>query len=128
MLKNGYDEDGNESNIEVMLNWPLNAEELKYIDAILERPDVDEEDAELLLTIMGTHARRVETRLPYILENYPHLTKNVFSFAASVADKDVLADMVLSHVKKHERLAEFQLFWLGAILEEHLMKTKKPHL
>ena len=74
---------------------------------------------------MRDHASRVERRLPYIMSSYPHLTKNVHSFCAGVFDKEVLADMILSEVRSRERLAEFQLFWFGAILEDYLMQTSK---
>jgi len=62
----GYSED-EQIVKEVMRKRPLNRQELKYIDALLEQPNIEEEDAELILTIMRDHAQRVEKRLPYIL-------------------------------------------------------------
>jgi hypothetical protein len=121
----GYDDAGEEIVKETMLKWPLSDKELKYIDALLNKPDIEEDDAELILAIMRDHAHRVEKRIPYIIRSYPHLTKNVYSYCSSVADKEVIADMILTEAKTRDSLMEFQLFWFGAILEDHLMHTSK---
>jgi hypothetical protein len=123
LITEGYDEAGDEITKEVMVKFPLNKAELEYVDAILERPDIEEEDAELLLTIMRQHASRVERRLPYILRRYPHLTKAVHAFCAGVGNKEPIAEMILDLVKESARMSEFQLFWLGAILDDYLMET-----
>lgn len=125
LVTEGYDEAGDEIVKEVMLKWPLSEKELKYIDAILDKPDIEEDDAELVLTIMRDHAKRVEKRLPYIIQTYPHLSKNVYSFCHSISDKEMLADMILERIRTQYHLIEFQLFWFGAILEDHLMQTSK---
>ena len=110
---------------ETMERFPLSNEELKYIDALLERPEIDEEDAELLLQIMADHTSRVEKRLVPILRTYPHLTKSVYSFCAGLSDMETVSDLVLSAANESTQLMEFQLFWFGAILEKYLMHTSK---
>ena len=120
----GYEEDEKIVK-EVMRKSPLNNAELKYITSLLEQPNIEEEDAELILTIMGDHAQRVEKRLPYIIATYPNLTKNVYNFCAGVSDKELIADMILTVAKNGRRLMEFQLFWFCAILEEYLMQSTK---
>jgi hypothetical protein len=125
LVTEGYDDAGNEVVKERLHKWPLSDKELEYIDAILEQPDIEEEDAELILTIMGDHAIRVEKRLPYIIRSYPNLIKSVYSFCARVRDKEVVADILLDEANEQGRLMEFQLFWFAAILEEYLMDTSK---
>lgn len=121
----GYDEEGTEIVRQSIVKTPLTSTEMAYIEGILEKPDIEEEDAELLLTIMRGHASRVERRLPYIMSTYPHLAKNVHGFCAGLEDKEALADMVLNFAKQHDRMPESQLFWLGAILADELMSTSK---
>ena len=125
LITAGYDDDGEEIVKEVMLKSPLTKDELKYIDGILDKPEIEEEDAELILTIMRSHASKVEKRLPDIMRSYPHLTKNVYGFCAGVEDKELIAEMIVDLVKSEDHLMEYQLFWFGAILEEHLMGTSK---
>jgi hypothetical protein len=121
----GYDDEGEEIIKEQLVKWPLSDEEVGYIDKLLEKPDIEEDDAELVLTIMRGHASRVERRLPDIIRSYPHLAKNVHSFCASLSGRETLADIVLEHAKRHDRIPEYQLFWFGAMLEDYLMKTSK---
>ena len=123
MMVDGYDDDGSEIVKDVMLKWPLSESELKYIDDILKRPDIEEDDAELILTLMRDNASKVEKRLPYIIEHYPHLMKNVHNFFSGVQDKSFIANMILSYAKNKRTITEFQLFWFCATLDDHLMKT-----
>src|SRR5208283_3455101 len=128
LVTQGYDDAGDEIVKEVMLKSPLSNRELKYIDSLLEKPDIEEDDAELILTIMREHAGRVEKRLPYIVRSYPHLTKNVYSFCFSMSDKEMIAEMILEEADTRDCLMEFQLFWFGAILEDHLMQSSKASI
>ena len=119
----GYDEDDQMVRV-VMLKTPLSKKELEYIDEMLKKPDIDEDDAELILTIMRDNAGKVESRLPYIISNYPNLSKSVHGFCAGVKDKEIVADAIIE-TSKSGRLTEFQLFWFAAILEDFLMETSK---
>jgi hypothetical protein len=101
----------------------LTGPELDYLHEILDQPDIEEEDAELVLMIMREHSSRVEKRLPYILETFPNLTKNVYSFCNHIDNKSSIAAMVLNLLGSGFNLSEYQLFWLGYILEDHLMNT-----
>ena len=121
----GYDENGDEIIKRAFIKAPLTKVEMDYIDGILHQPDIEEEDAELLLTIMRGCANRLEKRLPYIVEAYPHLAKNVHAFCAGFEDKEALADMLLTLAKKRDLMPESQLYWFCAILADELMATSK---
>lgn len=121
----GYDDAGEEVVRELKLRQPLSDKELEYINSVLDKPEIEEDDAELILTIMREHAHKVERRLPYIAHAHPHLIKNIYSFCSNVADKEFIADMIYEEAAKGNQLIEYQLFWFGAILEEHLMQTRK---
>ncbi|PBB84545.1 hypothetical protein CK216_23235 [Mesorhizobium sp. WSM3876] len=123
-ITTGYAEDGSEIVKQAMLKKPLDAEEMKYIDNILGQPDIEEDDAELLLTIMRGHASKLEKRLPDIIDYYPHLAKNVYSFCSDFKNKELLAEILLDLTRKNNRLPESQLFWFCAILADELMDSK----
>lgn len=125
LVLEGYSEAGDEIITEVMSKQPLSGEELLYIDGLLRKPDIEEDDAELILTIMREHAEKVEGRLPYILRRYPHLSKSVYSFCAHSVDPEFVAETLLAVLNESECLMEFQLFWMGAILEDYLMPTTR---
>jgi hypothetical protein len=125
VITTGYDEEGAEIVRKAFIKAPLSSEEMAYIEGILDKPDIEEEDAELLLTILRGYAARLEKRLPYIVETYPHLAKNVHGFCADFEDKEALAEMLLALAKKHDRMPESQLFWFCAILADQLMGTSK---
>jgi hypothetical protein len=110
---------------EFLLRTPLTKEEVSYLTQILAQPEIDEEDAELILTMMRENTKKVEARLPDIIQQFPNLSKSVHSFCSGIKDKEALADILVDILEKSARLLEFQLFWFAAILEDHLMSTSK---
>jgi hypothetical protein len=120
----GYDENSAEETVQMTLKKPLTKEELDYILALLAQETLEEEDAELILTVMREHAPKAWNKLEYIIDNFPNLMKSVFNFCARVPDKDYVADLLLKLLKSNE-LQEYQLFWFGHILESYLLDTKK---
>jgi len=122
-ITTGYTEEGAEIVKRAIVKTPLNEQEMSYIDSILNQADIEEEDAELLLTIMRGHASRLEKRLPDIMAAYPHLAKNVHGFCSDFEDKELLAEMLLTLAKRQGRMPESQLFWFCAILADELMES-----
>lgn len=125
LITQGYNEAGEEIVDEYLFRHPLSSRELSYVDALLSKSDIEEEDAELILTIMRDHARRVEQRIPDILSKFPHLAKNVYTFCARLPNKEFIADIILAVTRDGDALMEYQLFWMGAMLEDYLMETSK---
>lgn len=115
------DEDGDGE--ESLLN--LSDEELEYIMSLLKDGNLEEEDAELILTVMRRHTEDVEDHLPQITRQFPHLAKNVVRFCAEISDKEVVAQIVLDIISDGSPVQEYQLFWFGVMLEEYLIHTKK---
>jgi hypothetical protein len=124
VLTEGYEEDERVVG-EVLIKSPLSGAEIRYLDDILSQEKIEEDDAELILTIMREHAQKVEGRLPYIIKSFPNLAKSVYGFCAGVNDKELLASIIQNVVKDGGPLLEFQLFWFGAILEDYLTQTSK---
>ncbi len=120
----GYDNDGNEIISSKFLKFPLNEIEMKYLNEILQKSHIEEDDAELILTIMKGNTNKAEKKLPYIINNYPNLAKNVHTFFSNVSDKDFIAETILNEAKSNDRLSEYQLFWFCCSLESYLLGTR----
>ncbi len=121
----GYDDAGDEVVKQELIKHPLSSEEMKYIDAILEKPLIEEDDAELILTIMRGHANKIERRLPYIIATYPHLAKNVYAACSDIDDKEAVAEMLIGHLKENVSISENQMFWFSATIGDQLLGTSK---
>ena len=74
---------------------------------------------------MGNHTRRVEKRLPDILSRFPHLAKNVYTFCGRLPNMEFVAEIILTVLRDNDTLMEYQLFWIGMMLEDYLLKTTK---
>jgi hypothetical protein len=117
------DDDLTEESENVLLN--LSDEELEYITSILQDGTLEEDDAELILTVMRHHTEDVEDHLPEIARRFPHLSKNVARFCTDIADKELVAEIVHKIVSDGSHVGEYQLFWFGVMLEDYLLGTKK---
>jgi hypothetical protein len=114
---------GNDSSYEIDEN--LTDEEIGYLMDLLKEETLEEEDAELVLALMREHTGDVIDFIPQFLTRFPNLTKNIFYFCQYVVDKNALADMVWSYLKKSKQVTEFQLFWLAKLLQEYLLETPR---
>lgn len=106
----------------------LSQPEIDYVKELLGQPNLEEDDAELVLTVMRSHANDIKLHIPDIAQRFPHLAKHVYHFCSEIADKEAIADMVLALASSSTRIQEFQLFWLGMMLDEYLMSTSKAAL
>jgi len=117
-----YDEDADDS-ARTKKALQLSKSELNYIIGLLRSGDLEEDDAELILTVMRRHTEDVENHLPMIMRQFPHLSKNVARFCADVPDKRLVARFVLDVATNGVLAQEYQLFWFGVMLEEYLIST-----
>jgi hypothetical protein len=101
----------------------LSDEELQYLQDLMKTEDIEEEDAELVLAMMRDHSEVVLEHLPAFLAKFPNLSKNVYHFAQFSEDPQGVAEIVRAHAENHGVLPEFQLFWLGKILQDQLLET-----
>lgn len=92
---------------------------------MLTQPQLDEEDAELVLALMGEHSSDVLVRFGDLLREFPNLAKNVYVFSKNIADRDALAALILDYLKRTPIIPEYQLFWIGMMLEDYLLTTKQ---
>lgn len=119
-----YSDEENESDDDEQEDGTLSEEQIEYLVELLRSGDIEEEDAELVLALMRDHSEDVLERLPAFLQRFPNLSKSLYHFAASVEDTESLADIVLKHVRSDQVLPEFQLFWIGWMVEARLLGTR----
>ena len=103
----------------------LTEEELEEIHGILKAGDLEEDDAELILTVMRDHAEDVLGFLPGIISRFPHLAKNVYKFCEELDDAEAVADLIDQSLTADDETQEYQLFWFGMMVESYLMQSKK---
>lgn len=102
---------------------PLEDDQLEYLLDVLKNPEIDESDAELVLTVLKSRDDDVLEHLTDILERFPSLTRRIYSFSKHVQDATVLSGLLESFVKKTKTATEDQLFWIAKIAEDFLQST-----
>ncbi|UHD44012.1 hypothetical protein LUX29_13090 [Aureimonas altamirensis] len=102
---------------------PLSEEELEYVSILLNKPNLSEEDAELILVVTRDHAEILSDHLPRFAASFPHLAKHLYGLCKDIANKDAVASVIVNVVSSERYVSEFQLFWFGAMLESYLMET-----
>ncbi len=99
----------------------LSDEEVEYLMDLLRNTEIEEEDAELVLTLLRDYGEDVLSYLPMFLERFPNLSKNIYHFCGHIDDKTELLAIVRDFVSSNEQITEFQLFWLAKSLETYFL-------
>jgi hypothetical protein len=113
-------EDGEESEIP-----PLSHEQIEYLLSLINSPDVDESDAELVLSLLRDHGEEVMPRLVGVLRRFPGLTKTLYNYARFTADRGGLDELLLDFLKTWPFPTEYQLFWITKLAEDFLSKSSR---
>lgn len=101
----------------------LTEEELEYIRALLQSEHLEEEDAELILSVFREHTEEVRPHLAGFAQSFPHLAKNIWSFCKHLGDNEFIGQF-LDEATNSNGLQEYQLFWFAWILQDFLMDTE----
>lgn len=99
----------------------LSAEEQEYLLSLLKRENIQEEDAELVLTLMRDNSADVLEFIPMLISDFPGLAKRLYYFCNHAEDKAAIAAMIGDYLRKKTKITEYQLFWLGKMLEDDLL-------
>lgn len=103
----------------------LTTDQQEYLLSLVRTRTVAEEDAELVLTLMGDYSEDVMEFLPTLVNDFPSLAKRVYHFCADVPAKNDVTAMLLDHLKSDAEVTEFQLFWAGKMAEDYLLQTRR---
>jgi hypothetical protein len=99
----------------------LGEEEVEYLISLLSGGDVQEEDAELVLTLMRDADADIGEYLPSLIKDFPGLAKRLYYFCGSYEDKSVISGALLALLQSGSKLTEFQMFWFAKITEDLLL-------
>ena len=113
-----------QEEVEVEYELTLNDEQLEYLYALLHNPDLEEMDAELILTFMSEKGEDALQYLEIFFVRFPNLSKKLFYFCKNIEDKKSLAKMIIKHLDTSEIITEELLFWFAKIAEEYLADTE----
>lgn len=104
----------------------LEEDEQSYLLELLKGEKIQEEDAELVLTLMRDHSGDVMEFLPGLIRDFPSLAKRLYYFCKEVQDKSEIVAAVREYVDDEEaQITEYQLFWFAKMAEDYLLKASK---
>ncbi|MGB3188502.1 MAG: antiviral reverse transcriptase Drt5 [Limnoraphis sp.] len=101
----------------------LSDEQIEYLLDILKNPDINEEDAELVLIMLRDCGSDVLERMRSFLERFPSLSKTIYTYCRYLDDKTELSNLIKDFLKTSKNITENQLFWLARITEDYLMNS-----
>jgi hypothetical protein len=60
-------------------------------------------------------------QLPILLRRFPNLIKHIHTVCSGITDKNELVEVLKDFLGNNDHLLEYQLFWIGAIVEDYLI-------
>lgn len=101
----------------------LNSNQINQLLNLLKNEQIEETDAELILSFLRSNSDDVIGVLPNILEKFPNLIKQVYFLSSTITDKNSLSKILLQHLNSDHFFLEYELFWIAKIVEDFLLKT-----
>jgi hypothetical protein len=102
----------------------LSGDQIEYLLSLINSPDVDESDAELVLSLLRDNGEEVLPRLVDVLKRFPGLTKALYNYARFSSDRAGLDELLLDFLKSYSTATEYQLFWVTKLAEDFLSKSR----
>ena len=101
----------------------LNETQIEQLLNLLKDNQIEEEDAELILSFLKDYSDNLLIVLPEILTKFPNLIKQVYSVSIRITDKELLAILLLEHLESEHLFLEYELFWLAKLVEDCLLQV-----
>ncbi|MBS4433293.1 hypothetical protein E2566_07995 [Pectobacterium punjabense] len=108
-----------EMNIEVIKNLDIN--QVNALIELLKDENLEEADADLILGFLRTHNDSLLSQIPMLLTRFPNLIKHIYTVCSGIRDKKELVNVLLNYLNSNSNFLEYQLFWIGAIVEDYLL-------
>lgn len=102
----------------------LNRSQVEELVALLKNESLEESEADLILTFIGSHSDSILEVLPDLLKKFPNLIKHIYALSSTISDKESLAEVILQFLDEGSSFIEYQLFWIVCIAEDYLSGTK----
>jgi len=124
-----YEEFSTASGVEVVeteveIENSLSKDQIEGLMALLKDDDLDESEADRILSFLRLHSDSLIELFPILLERFPNIIKHIYSVCSAITDKEALAKIIYDFLHSRSDFLEYQLFWLGAILEDYLSGVK----
>jgi len=109
---------GEETEEELIEYDTLNDEQTQYLLGLLRDPNLEEADAELVLTLLSEHGEEVLDRMASVWPRYPALSKPIYNFVTrEFRDPTSVAGLAQAFLANAPNATEYQLFWLAKLLQ-----------
>ncbi len=109
---------------EIEVETSLSNEQVEALMTLLKDDGLEESDADLILGFLRAHSDSLLELMPILLDRYPNLIKHIHSVSAYITDKAGLSKVIHEYLSTQSDFLEYQLFWVGAILEDYLQGQK----
>lgn len=96
----------------------LSEEEREYLYALINAPDIEEEDAELALSLLKEDPDAVTKLAELVVHDFPNLTKNLYKVFLSMNNPEEYFYLFRDKIED-EQVHEFELFWITRIVLDH---------
>ncbi|EGV32759.1 hypothetical protein ThidrDRAFT_0879 [Thiorhodococcus drewsii AZ1] len=106
---------------DVEIENSLSPEQVDALLELLQNESLEESDADRILSFLRMHSDSLLEYLPTLFRRFPNLIKHIHSVCSEVGEKAALSEVILEYLKESEEFLEYQLFWIGAIVEDHLL-------
>jgi len=108
-----------ETDVEVEKH--LDGNQVEALLALLKDDGLEESDADLILGFLRSHSDSLLEQLPILLRKFPNLIKHIHTVCAGITDKEGLVGVILKFLNDQNDFLEYQLFWIGSIVEDYLL-------
>lgn len=103
----------------------LSKDQVNSLLNLLKDDELEESDADSILGFLRLHSDSLLELLPILLNKFPNLIKHIHSVCAGIEDKNGLSEVIYQYLNSNTSFLEYQLFWIGAILEDYLQGKKR---
>lgn len=109
---------------EVEEDLVLSEEQVGSLLNLLKNENLEESEADVILSFLRLHSDSLLELLPTLLTKFPNLIKHIHTICGGIEDKESLSEVIFNYLNSENNFLEYQLFWLGAILEDYLQGKK----
>ncbi|MDJ0580716.1 antiviral reverse transcriptase Drt5 [Crocosphaera sp.] len=104
-------------------NLTLSNEQEEYLYSLLNNSELEEADADLILTFMKENGKDVLDNIKIFLYKFPNLIKKIYYYSPFIDNKSDLLEIISEFLDEAEIVTEEQLFWITKIVEDGLRTT-----
>lgn len=107
--------------MDIEIKNSLGDDQVNALLGLLQNESLEESDADRILSFLRMHSDSLLEYLPILFRRFPNLIKHIHSVCSEVSDKAELSKVILDYLNESDDYLEYQLFWVGAIVEDHLL-------